>query len=206
MLYSRIYRKATRRPLCFYGQCALIQEEYLSIFQHAFQKRGLEIAVLSRDASEEPKKKKKKARNHQDDSSISSRVSLKELPSWLGRQQWNGGVGVFVVSNSSSSSADDMEEATRAVKQHMEFRSSGAIITMMCDDEKETRENEKEIKSEIMFLNIPFSLQSSPGVAEASIKALGYSQRLARYQVWKQQFKDSFQMLFGFTTRKMSHT
>mmetsp|Transcript_4803 Transcript_4803/g.8843 ORF Transcript_4803/g.8843 Transcript_4803/m.8843 type:complete len:89 (+) Transcript_4803:541-807(+) len=87
----------------------------------------------------------------------------------------------------------------------MEFRSSGAIITMMCDDEKETRENEKEIKSEIMFLNVPFNLQSSPGVAEASINAIGYSRRLARYQVWKQQFKDSFQMLFGFTTRKTSH-
>jgi hypothetical protein len=203
MLYARIYRKATRRPLCFYGQYALIQEDYLSLFQHAFQKRGLEIAVLSRvDASEESKKKKK-ARNHQDDS-INSRVSLKELPSWLGRQQWNGGVGVFVVSNSSNS-ADEVEEATRAVKQHMEFRSSGAIITMMCDDEKETRENEKEIKSEIMFLNVPFNLQSSPGVAEASINALGYSRRLARYQVWKQQFKDSFQMLFGFTTRKTSH-
>lgn len=209
LLYSRLYRKATRRPLSYYGQCALVQEEYLPVFQQAFQKRGLDIAVLLRDEKEkekddaDTKKTTSHVRNQDNkESTCSSTVSLNELPSWLGKQQWNGGVGVFVVSNSTSA------DAAMKVEQHMKFRSSGAIITMLCENnnDKMASENKHETKTEIMYLDVPFDLQSSPGVAEASLKALGYSHRLKRYQVWKQQFKESFQILFGFATKTPSHT
>lgn len=194
-LYSRVNRKATRPPLQQYGRYALVQQEYLQIYQRAFEKRGLDIAVLVNDDNGARCSDNK---SNDTTTSTTTTVTRKELATWLGTQQWNGGVGVCVVSSTKS-----MTDAHSAVQQHYEFRSSGAVITMMDDDETNyTAENMKEENNGIVNITIPLYLQSSPSMAEASIQALGYSRRLKLHQVLKQHIKDSItnMLLLLFTS------
>lgn len=189
MLYSRLWRRASRPPLLYYGQVALVEEEYQEIMTPSLQKRGMNVVILSDvvPGKENKNNKTKKRPNNV--------IIPDELPTWLGMQQWNGGVGVFVVG--SSRLGDD---TTIAVQQHMAFRSSGAIFIMNQGDSSNgdgivsntfTSQDKK-----LVHLQIPQYLQSSSSMAEASFKALGYSRRLKLHHVLLQQVKDLFHMSY----------
>lgn len=107
-------------------------------------------------------------------STVSWKQSTAPLLNWLGTQHWNGGVGVFVTSSNT-----DMD----ALIQHMTFRSSGAIVVLGGTLEFPS-------SGRVTYLEIPPYLQTSPSVAEASFKALGYSRRLRLHHVLLQQLKD----------------
>jgi len=176
MLYSRVMKRATRPHLVNYGKVALVQKVYKELYESALQKRGLQVVLLQENDGGKCSK---------EDSCI---VTSQELPTWLGLQQWNGGVGVFVVGSSLLSS-----ESTKAVIQHMMFRSSGVILIMGDEGEiSDASNNSDENSKDLLVLKIPQYLQSSPSVAEASLKTLGYSRRLKLHHVLLQQIKDVF--------------
>jgi hypothetical protein len=108
-------------------------------------------------------------------STVSWKQSTAPLSNWLGTQHWNGGVGVYVTSS---------EVNMDYIIQHMAFRSSGAILVLGGS------RLEKHSSRTITLLEIPPYLQTSPSLAEASLKALGYSRRLRLHHVLLQQVKD----------------
>jgi hypothetical protein len=118
-------------------------------------------------------------------STVSWKQSTAPLPNWLGTQHWNGGVGVFVTSSNSHMDA---------LIQHMTFRSSGAIVVLGGTLESPS-------SGRLTLLEIPPYLQTSPSVAEASLKALGYSRRLRLHHVLLQQVKDILVWRGGLSRR-----
>lgn len=165
----------------------------MDAFQEALTKRGMQVVVLLSNSNEEEMKKQK---NYD---SPFARITHEKLPTWLGTQQWNGGVGVFIADSSTSSvqatpaqkNVDcntNVVAAMELVQQHMTFRSSGAILVM---DNGSADSPKDDTNHDITYLQIPPYLQSSPSVAEAAFKALHYSQRLRLHHVLRQQVLDT---------------
>lgn len=160
LVHRSLQRHATARPLLNYGRWALVEDGYQHVFGPSLQSRGLQVAVLSNN------------------STVSWKQSTVPLANWLGTQQWNGGVGVYVTS--SEIHMDD-------VVQHMAFRSSGAILVLGGGS---ILEWPCCAATTITLLEIPPYLQASPSLSEASFKTLGYSRRLRMHHVLLQQLKD----------------
>lgn len=167
LVHQALQRRTTARPLLNYGRWALVEDGYQHLFGPSLQSRGLQVAILSNN------------------STVSWKQSTAPLPSWLGTQHWNGGVGVFVTSSNSHMDA---------LIQHMTFRSSGAIVVLGGTLESPS-------SGRLTLLEIPPYLQTSPSVAEASLKALGYSRRLRLHHVLLQQVKDIFVWRGGLSRR-----
>ena len=181
-LYSKLEKRATRQPLLTYGTWALVQQDYADVFYKALEARGLQVAVLVMNDESEGDQKKMSAPSTSFET-FPTRITPRQLPTWLGMQQWNGGVGVFV-GNSSS-----IPSAMESVEQHMLFRSSGAILLMNHGGDYTFMSNHSE---SIVFLEIPHYLESSPSMADAAFKALGYRTRLHLHHVLWQRSKDIF--------------
>ena len=171
LVHRTLQRRTTARPLLNYGRWALVEDGYQHIFGPSLQSRGLQVAILSNN------------------SIVSWKTSTAPLPHWLGTQHWNGGVGVFVTS-SNSQIMDSL-----IILQHMTFRSSGAIVVMGGTT------LEFSFSERLTLLEIPSYLQTSPSVAEASLKALGYSRQLRLHHVLLQQVKDIFVWRGGLLRR-----
>lgn len=174
LLYWTIQRHSSIRPLRYYGKWALVDEELASKFEPALQSRGLHVAVLCPSSKEKEGPTTSKQ-------SIHCTTTPQELARWLGKQQWNGGVGIYITS-SSTRSTDDYD-CVKQVHDHMAFRSSGAIVIVGI--------GESSLDSEgVVMLKVPSYLYNSSGLAEATLKALGLSKRLQLHHVLLQQVKE----------------